>query len=194
MTGFFDKLNLRPLERRLIVGIGVTLFLVANVWLVWPHFKDWQVVRAQIAKARHTLQQYQAEVAKLPEYQAQEEKLKGDSGAALASEEMALALLKIVQPKAAHAGINVVGWYPQRGGAAGGEYFEEQVLRISFKDTGDQQLLNFLVSLGKDNSTIRIRDLSIKPEPTRMKLMGDVTMVASYQKAAPAPGRNGGGK
>ena len=42
-----------------------------------------------------------------------------------------------------------------------------------------------MVSLGEDNSTIRIRDLTVKPDPTQMKLMGELTMVASYQKAAP---------
>lgn len=70
-------------------------------------------------------------------------------------------------------------------GVSTNSYFEEQSLRISFQNTGDAELLKFMVSLGENNSTIRIRDLTVKPDPTQMKLMGELTMVASYQKAAP---------
>ncbi len=190
MNSFIDKLNLRPAERRLLVGVGVVLFIILNMWLIWPHFKDWKKLRGEIAVAESTLATFKAEIAKLPGYQTLEKKLKGDGGAALATAEMALALMKVVQPKASVAGIQVVSWDPRKGRSErGSEYFEEQTLRISFKATSDDQLLKFLVSLGEGDSTIRIRDLNIRPEPTRFKLMGDVTMIASYQRAEPVAKR-----
>lgn len=189
MKSLFDKLNLGALERRIVVGAALVLFVVVNAMFVWPQFKDWSKVQIGILKAQKTLDDYQKEVDWLPKLQKKEEELKGTGGAQLASAEMALALLKIVTPKASAAGINVVSWNPGKSTSAStSEYFEEQTLRVGFQNTGDAELLKFMVSLGENNSTIRIRDLSVKPDPTQMKLMGELTMVASYQKAAP-PGK-----
>lgn len=188
MKSIFDKLNLGAMERRIVVGAALVLFVVVNAMFVWPQFKDWKKVQGEIKRANDVLNEYQKEVDQLPKLQKKEEGLKGEGGAQLASAEMALALLKVVQPKAAAAGINVVQWDPRKSGASANSYFEEQTLRISFQNTGDAELLKFMVSLGENNSTIRIRDLTVKPDPTQMKLMGELTMVASYQKAAP-PGK-----
>lgn len=189
MKTLFDKLNLGAMERRIVVGAALVLFVVLNAMFVWPQFKDWNRVQLDILKAQKTLADYQKEVDQLPKLQKKEEELKGEGGAQLASAEMALALLKVVQPKAAAAGINVMQWDPRKAtGAGASSYFEEQTLRISFQNTGDAELLKFMVSLGENNSTIRIRDLTVKPDPSQMKLMGELTMVASYQKAAP-PGK-----
>ena len=39
MKKFFA--HLRPLERRLAVGVVVVLILVLNFVFIWPHFSDW---------------------------------------------------------------------------------------------------------------------------------------------------------
>ncbi|HLH56497.1 MAG TPA: hypothetical protein VKY92_23125, partial [Verrucomicrobiae bacterium] len=64
---------------------------------------------------------------------------------------------------------------------------------------GEQQLVDFLYDLGSGNSQIRVRDLSVRPDPPRQQLVAQVKLVASYQKkptarpagrpAAPAPTR-----
>ena len=33
--------QLRPLERRLVVGVAVVLLIVLNAAFIWPHFADW---------------------------------------------------------------------------------------------------------------------------------------------------------
>ena len=188
MKSIFDKLNLGALERRIVVGALLVLFIVINAMFVWPQFKDWNKVQLAILKAQTTLADFQKEVDQLPQLQKKEAALKGTGGAQLASAEMALALMRVVEPKARAAGINVVSYNPGSGsyGANTNSYFEEQSLRIGFQNTGDAELLKFMVSLGENNSTIRIRDLTVKPDATQMKLMGELTMVASYQKTAPA--------
>ena len=187
MKSLFDKLNLGAMERRIVVGAALVLFVVLNAMFVWPQFKDWNRVQLDILKAQKTLDDYQKEVDQLPKLQQKETELKGTGGAQLASSEMALALMRTVDAKALASGILVVNRIP---GLSGGQnpsaYFEEQTLRISFQNTGDAELLKFMVSLGENNSTIRIRDLTVKPDPSQMKLMGELTMVASYQKPAPA--------
>ena len=40
MTSFFDKLNLRPGEPRLLVLVGLAGFVVLNVIFVWPRFGE----------------------------------------------------------------------------------------------------------------------------------------------------------
>ena len=40
-TSIFDKLNLRPQERRLVVIVGMVLFVLINWWFVWPFFGEW---------------------------------------------------------------------------------------------------------------------------------------------------------
>ena len=174
------------LVSKLLLAALLVLFVVLNAMFVWPQFKDWNRVQGEIKRAKDTLAGFQKEVDGLPALQNKEESLKGTGGAQLASAEMALALMRVVEPKARAAGVNVMSYNPGTGfGVSTNSYFEEQSLRISFQNTGDAELLKFMVSLGENNSTIRIRDLTVKPDPTQMKLMGELTMVASYQKAAP---------
>lgn len=186
MKSLFDKLNLGALERRIVVGALLVLFIVVNAMFVWPHFQDWNKVQLEISKVKRLLADYQKEVDQLPRLQKKETELKGVGGAQLASSEMALALMRTVDAKALASGIVVVNRIPgQSSGQNANAYFDEQTLRISFQNTGDAELVKFMVSLGENNSTIRIRDLTVKPDPSQMKLMGELTMVASYQKPAP---------
>jgi hypothetical protein len=39
MKKYFEQL--RPMERRLAVGVIVALILVANYIFIWPHYGDW---------------------------------------------------------------------------------------------------------------------------------------------------------
>ena len=39
MNSYLDKLNLRPQERRLLVLVGLIVFVVLNFWFVRPHFR-----------------------------------------------------------------------------------------------------------------------------------------------------------
>ena len=45
--------------------------------------------------------------------------------------------------------------------------------------------MDFLYSLGSGNSLIRVRDLTLRPDPPRQQLSGTVKLVASYQKNPP---------
>lgn len=182
----FDKLGLSAFERRLVVAIFVVLFAVLQWWFVFPEFTKWDVVQAGIDKGKQTLRDRQPEVDKLPAYQKEVGRLE-DEGHKLASEEVAVQLLRVVQTQAAKSGVQVQNYNPgQPRPAQGNVFFEEQSLSLSFHTTGDKELLDFLVALSADNSFLRVRDLTVKPDPTGAKLMGSVTVVASYQKLAAA--------
>ena len=40
MKSLFDKLDLRPGERRLVVGVGIVVFIVLNLLFVFPNFGE----------------------------------------------------------------------------------------------------------------------------------------------------------
>jgi hypothetical protein len=60
-------------------------------------------------------------------------------------------------------------------------FFVEQVQNINVL-APEEQLVDFLYKLGNDSSMIRVRDLSLQPDPPHMRLAADIKLVASYQK------------
>jgi hypothetical protein len=185
MEGIFDKLGLRPAERRLLVGVAVLLFIVFNVYFIWPQFKEWGKLKGDIAALTLTRTTYEQERDKLPEYQQKEAELRGRSPAVPASG-IGSQLVKEVQNQASQLG-KQFAYIKQIDGAQTerSKFFEEKIVNVRFSSWTDTNVLKLLISLGEGSSVIRIRDLSIKPDPSRMKLTGNATMVASYQKADP---------
>jgi len=94
-----DKLNLRPSERRLLVGVGVILFVVVNIWFVWPHFGDLRKVRNKRTTALRELERYKAEIAKMPEREAEVKRLEA-VGSNVRSQDQAIALMRTIQKEA----------------------------------------------------------------------------------------------
>ena len=95
MSNFLDRLNLGPQERRLVVGAVAVLFVLLNTWFVWPHFKDWGRMQAELRTAEDTLAKFEAEVGKLPDYEQKKQKLES-ADSSVGSSEQALQLQKIV--------------------------------------------------------------------------------------------------
>ena len=44
MTAWFDRMNLQPQERRLVLGAMVVMALLVNYWFVWPYFQEYSEV------------------------------------------------------------------------------------------------------------------------------------------------------
>ncbi|MBM3834117.1 MAG: type II secretion system protein M [Verrucomicrobia bacterium] len=185
MRSFWDKLNLRPHEKRLVVIVAIVLFVVLNLWLVWPHFKDWGILQEQREKNNRTLQTYQKEIARISTYESKLKDLESQ-GSSVVGEGQDLDLLLTVQNQARLTGLNITrnDPRPKASSTKTNQFFEEQTLSIHV-NTGNEELVNFLVSLASTNSLIRVQNLSLRPAPGQMRLEGDITLVASYQKKAP---------
>ncbi len=185
MIPFIDRLNLRPMERRFVVGAVLLLFVVANFVWVFPHFKDWKRLQNEMMEARRTLARYQAEADKLQAYRATLTRLEGETPVVLPAEQ-AVQLLRTVQLQADQKGVQYTQIRPVQTytGTKTNAFFEEQSVIMNVT-TGEKELVDFLVSLGTGNSMIRVRDLDLKPDGTQTKLVGSVTLVATYQKKAP---------
>jgi len=98
--------HLRPLERRLAVGVMVVLILVLNGWLIWPHFSDWGRLKNRLKNARATLASYQAAIAQTSNYQAQVKALEGQ-GESVALEDQAINFMRTIHDQSVASGVNI---------------------------------------------------------------------------------------
>ena len=180
MKKFFAQL--RPLERRLAVGVLVVFILVLNWVFIWPHFSDWSNLRHRLADAQQKLKLYQTTILQTSNYQAQ---VKGfeSQGEFVATEDMSINFLRTIQSQALASGVGMdrMGRPMTRTNDA---FFVQQIQNINVTAT-DDQLVDFLYKLGSDASMIRVLDLELQPDPPRQKLIANIKLVASYQRNAP---------
>ncbi|MGA2854501.1 MAG: hypothetical protein ABSE90_10290 [Verrucomicrobiota bacterium] len=66
MKKFFAQL--RPMERRLAVGVLVVFILVLNWVYIWPHFSDWRNLRHRLDDAQAKLKLYQTTILQTSNY------------------------------------------------------------------------------------------------------------------------------
>ena len=186
MSSSLDKLNLRPGEKRLLVGIGIVLFLVLNVLFVWPKFGDFGRLRAETEKIQREMTRFQTEIDKEPTYQKLLRELAGQ-GSQVIREEQTLRLQQTVQSQALASGVTINSYAMQNTRTTTtvtNAFFDEQSLVVAY-DTKYGPLISFLVNLAEDESMIRVRNMEVKPDLSRQRLQGNITLVASFQKSRP---------
>lgn len=185
MKSFFDKLNLRPNERRLVIVVAIVVFIIVNAIFVWPHFGDWGKLQKRQGESTRLLTAYEDEIRKTPQYQVQMDQLE-KAGASVASEEQALKLSTTVNNQALLSGVQVNKYNsrPATMSTKPNLFFEEQAGDINII-AEEKALVDFLYKLGVGGSLIRVRSMNLNPDAVRQKLQGNITLVASYAKKAP---------
>jgi Tfp pilus assembly protein PilO len=183
MKRVFDKLNLRPQERRVVVVVMVLVFIVLNWMFVRPLFGQFGEAQNELAKEERTLKKYRDEIAKEKSYRALEAKLKSEGSDVLTEE---LQLQRIVEQHATAAGFSPGRYAPGVRLSSGrtNQFFEDQGLTIDF-NTFSTNLVEFLVSMASGNSMIRVQEMNLKPDPSGTRLSGSLLFIASYQRKAP---------
>ena len=182
MKKYFEQL--RPMERRLAVGVIVVLLLVVNYVMIWPHFGDWGNLDAKIQQERQTLQSYKDTIDQMPAVQKKLLKFQNE-GEFVAAEEQGISFLSTIQQRASDTGVSIISAPPSTM-HTNDAFYVERVENISARAT-DEQLVNFLYQLGNDPAMVRVWDLELHPDPARQRLEAGITLVASYQKT---PGKN----
>jgi hypothetical protein len=195
MTSYLDQLNLRPFEKRLVVGVGAVLFVVLNAWFVFPHFSDLSQARTRKAEAQKKLQRWQAECDQIPKYRAAIASIIGES-AEVPLEDQQNQFSRAIQMQQAESGVNVTS--TGRPTAQTNDFFLKLTQTIGVQ-SGEPQLVDFLYKLGAGKSLIRVRGLTLRTDPPRQQLVASVTLVCSYQKnppkkAAPAVHQSAAGR
>ena len=181
MTSYLDRLNLRPFEKRLVVGVGAVLFLVLNALLVVPHFSDLRQAREHRAEALKKLDLWEAEISQKGKYEAGINKFRQE-GLEVPPEDQQNQFARAIQNQQATSGVGIGSF--GRTSTYTNQFFLELSQQISVQ-SGEAQLVDFLYNLGSGNSLIRVRDLSLHPDAPRQQLSGSVKLVASYQKNPP---------
>jgi len=174
--------NLRPSERRLVVGIAVVFFVVINFWFVIPQFGEWGRVQARMWEANEKLRTYQKEIDMIPKYQKAVKQLESE-GQSVPPEEQTAQFSRTIQNEQARSGVQILSTSKMQ--VRTNQFFIEQSQSISLQGR-EAQLVDFLYNLGSGNSLIRVRDLSLRPDPPRQQLTANVKFIASFQKAASA--------
>jgi hypothetical protein len=184
MKKYFEQL--RPMERRLAVGVIVVLLLVANYVVIWPHFGDWGKLDFQIDQAHQKLNNYNSAIAQAPAYEQKLKKFQNE-GAYVAKEDQAVNFMRAIQDQAGRTGVSIVN-VPPSVMHTNDAFYVERVETISVRAT-DDQLVSFLYQLGNDPAMIRVWNLELHPDGQRQRLEAGVGLVASYQKA-PGPAKD----
>ena len=180
MKKFFAQL--RPLERRLAVGVLVVFLLVLNWVFIWPHFSDWSSLHTRYLTAGRKLNLYQTTILQTSNYEAQV-KVFETQGEVVATEDLAINFLRTIQSQALASGVEM----SPRGSQitrTNDAFFVQQIQNIDVSAT-DDKLVDFLYKLGSDVSMIRVLDLELQPDPPLTKLNAKIKLVASYQRNAP---------
>ncbi len=180
-TSIFDKLNLRPQERRLVVIVGLVLFVLINWAFVWPFFGEWGKVHRDLQKDAATLEKYNNEIAKRGQYERKQRDLEQTGSEMLSSE---TDFQRIVSSQAASAGVYVIDLRTGLGGGLGSktnQFFQEQVITVSF-NSGGKEIVDFLVGIAAQNAMIRVRTMNIRPDSTGTKLTGSIEFVGNYAR------------
>ena len=107
MKEFFARLN--PMERRFVVGVGVAIFLVANIVFIWPHFGDWATTRAALTDAQGRIRTYEAGIRQKPGIEIAINKFQGQ-GQAVPPEDQAVQFLRLIQNQTAASGVGVINF------------------------------------------------------------------------------------
>ena len=183
MKEFFARLN--PTERRFVVGVAVVFFLVVNMVWVWPHFGDWGKTHAAMDKARGLLIQFSRGTNEIPALEKEIAKYRGQ-GQFVPPENQTIQFFRLIQNQAAFSGVGIINMGSSRQPTAtDNPFFVEQNQTIQVQ-SGEKQLVDFLYHLGADsNSLIRVKVMSVQPDPPRQNLAARITLIASYQKNAP---------
>ncbi len=185
MKSLFDKLNLRPAERRLVVMVGIVVFVVVNVVFVYPIFGDYGRTKTKINAAEGKSKDYDREIKRMASNDVVRAELEKKGSPITLAEAPLQAQIEVTR-KAALAGVTLlsINSNQRSSNTKSNAFFEEQSVFITV-NTGETNLIDFLYSLGSDNSLIRVRSMTLRPDQPRFRIQGDMTLVASFQKKQP---------
>jgi hypothetical protein len=184
VTNPLDKLNLRPFERRLVYGTVILLLLVINGVFIWPRFKDWGDTKARLEAANTKLEKWSEVIAKKKTLEAQVKTFESE-GQSVAEQDQANQFLLTVQSQASASGVQILA-NMRPSTTTNDPFFIEQ--RQTFHvQAREENLIDFLYQLGAGDSMARARGLSFRPGQNKQSLDGNIDLIASYQRKAPAP-------
>jgi hypothetical protein len=175
MNGYLSRLN--PTERRFVIGVGLVLFLVINIFWIWPHFSDLPRWRTRLDKANRNYATNQIAIREIPRLETELATLLREGN--VPPEEQGLRFQQTIQSTAFESGVSFN--FPSRLPDTTNQFFIEKAQAIAVVG-GEKQLVDFLYRISSGESIIRVRSMSLRREANYYQLNANITLVASYQK------------
>ncbi len=190
MIGLFEKLNVRPEERRMVIAVFFTAFIVFNGLWAWKYLSgstEWNEKDDKLADLNKETQGYQKSIKRLSvekkrweKYMEELKERSGEEGGGAENFDPFIRVRNMDHWKS----LNPSSPRRTKGSEESGfDTFEKQEVRARFR-TGPYQLMLFLRELGDQKEMIRLNTLNLKPVPPDRKLLsGEITIIASLPKA-----------
>ena len=105
MTSPLDKLNLRPFEKRLVVGVAVVIFIVVNAVFVFPHFGALAQADFRMEQAREKRAKWQSVVDEKDKITKLVNEL-SKQGSAVEAEEQVYQFKSTIESQARNSGVS----------------------------------------------------------------------------------------
>jgi hypothetical protein len=179
--------SLKPLERRWAVVFGSVIFLLLNYFFIWGHFGDLKRDAFRTTRAQQTNDLYMGEVRRTDEYKRKIRELQV-GGDTVLPEDQAIDFLRFYNSRALSNSImttsqgNLVT-------TTNDVYSLRQQMTVGVQ-ASETNLVNFLYSLSAGTSMMRVRAMSLHPDPSHLQLGASITIIADYQKKAPVARTN----
>ena len=190
MTAWFDRLNLPPTERRLVLFGIVLLILLLNYFLVWPYFSEWSKTGDQLRKETDKQTKFMAEITQREKYEKRLGDLKQKGVPGLLDADRVPMMQQTVYAQGGLSGVlitRVMVPPPMKAIGITNQFFDERLVTVDVNG-GEAELVDFLYQLGSGESMMRVRDISnLRPDASRTRLQATLTLVASFQKENKAP-------
>ena len=187
MRKYFERAS--SVERRFITATFMVLFVALNWIFVWPLFSDWSKLDLRREKAQRTLKIFEDTIAQTETLTPKVKKMEGE-GTEVPPEDQTVKFMTTIQSQAAASGVNILTSFSQS--PRTNQFFLERAQALTLT-ADEKQLVDFLYKLGTGDSLVRVRGLSLHPDPPHHALSANLTLVANYKKkvaaraAAPPP-------
>jgi hypothetical protein len=188
MSDLANSLNLRPQEKRIIAVIAFLVFVVLNLFLVFPQFKQYRIIEGQLKSTLLAIQTNQAYIDldnRAGGLKDQLDRLENEKGGPVSSKEVQLQQTITDEARSSSVFIQTISApisTPIGSGSLSDKFFETQSIRIVVQ-AGEESLVKFLYNIGNDPAMIRVRELTMNPvDANRYKLNANITLTADYEK------------
>lgn len=182
MSAWWNSLNLSAQERKFLIFVAITIVLVLNFLLIWPQFGRWSEVNNDLEAKAKLKEEYNAKIAEMPKLKEKLSSLETNSTSLMITSDPGTHFQRTVQTLARQKGFFADSWgTPSVNRSSTNKFFEEHTMMLRFSNTGEKELIDFMYGLSEGNSSVRVRDFAVRPDGTKTKLAGSLTLVASYQ-------------
>src|SRR5574341_1464453 len=105
MNGYWA--NLRPFEKRVVVGVAALFFVVLNFLFVFPYFKEWDLAQERMFQANRKVSLYTIDIAQTNTYWREMLRMERE-GLEVPAEEQARHFANTINVQAGRSGVELL--------------------------------------------------------------------------------------